>query len=98
MIFFLLLQKNLIKITFLMHFDKIKWLWINLNESKELNFEVIVFHVTKKFSREIWSTKDDIQLIMFLSRLFTIAEKNYWSTELETTSLIWIIKKVRHLI
>jgi hypothetical protein len=35
---------------------------------------------------------------MFLSRLLTTAEKNYWSTELETTSLIWVIKKVRHLI
>jgi hypothetical protein len=98
MISFLLLQENLIKITLLIHFDKIKWLWIDLNEFKEFDFEVIVFHVTKEFLKEIWSTKDDIQFIMFLSRLLTIAERNYWSTELETTSLIWVIKKVRHLI
>jgi hypothetical protein len=95
---FLLLQKNLIKITLLIHFDKIKWLWIDLDEFKKFDFEVIVFHVIKKFSKEIWSTKDDIQLIMFLNRFLTSTKKNYWSIELKTTELIWIIKKVKHLI
>jgi hypothetical protein len=98
MIFFLLLQKNFIKITLLIHFDKIKWFWIDLDEFKEFDFEIIVFHVRKEFFKKIWSTKDDIQLIMFLNRLLTIAERNYWSTELETTNLIWVIKKIRHLI
>jgi hypothetical protein len=98
MTFFLLLQKDLIKTTLLMHFDKDKWLWIDLDEFKKFDFEVIVFHVTKKFFKRIWSTKDDIQSIMFLSRLLTTIEKNYWSIELETAELIWIIKKVRHLI
>jgi hypothetical protein len=95
---FLLLQENLIKTTLLIHFDKTKWLWIDLDEFKEFDFEVIVFHVIKKFSKETWSIKNDIQLIMFLSRLLTTAERKYWSTELETTNLIWIIKKIRHLI
>jgi hypothetical protein len=95
---FLLLQENLTKTILLIHFDKSKWLWIDLDEFKEFDFEVIVFHVIKKFSKETWSIKNDIQLIMFLSRLLTTAERNYWSTELKTTSLIWIIKKVRHLI
>jgi hypothetical protein len=98
MISFLLLQENFIKTILLVHFDKIKWLWIDLDEFKEFEFEIIVFHVIKKFSKETWSTKNDIQSIMFLSRLLTSAERNYWSTELETTKLIWIIKKIRHLI
>jgi hypothetical protein len=98
MTFFLLLQKDLIKTTLLMHFDKNKWLWIGLDEFKKFEFEMIVFHVTRKFHEKIWSTKNDIQIIMFWSRLLTIAERNYWSTELETANLIWIIKKVRHLI
>jgi hypothetical protein len=95
---FLLLQKNLIKITLLFHFDKEKWLWIDLDESKKFDFEVIVFHVMKEFLKKIWSTKDDIQSIMFLSRLLTSVERNYWSIELKTAELIWVIKKVRHLI
>jgi hypothetical protein len=98
MIYFLLLQENLIKITLLIHFDKTKWLWIDLDEFKEFDFEVIVFHVTKKFLKEIWSMKDDIQSIMFLSRLLTSVERNYWSIELKIVELIWVIKKVRHLI
>jgi hypothetical protein len=95
---FLLLQENLTKTTLLIHFDKNKWLWIDLDEFKKFDFEIIVFHVTKEFSKEIWSTKDDIQLIMFLSRLLTSAEKNYWFIELEIVELIWVIKKIRHLI
>jgi hypothetical protein len=52
MIFFLLLQKDFIKITFLIHFDKEKWLWIDLDEFKEFDFEVIIFDVIKKFSKK----------------------------------------------
>jgi hypothetical protein len=98
MISFLLLQENLIKITLLIHFDRNKWLWIDLDEFKKFDFEVIVFHVTKKFIKKIWSTKNDIQSIMFLSRLVTSIERNYWSIELEIVELIWVIKKIRHLI
>jgi hypothetical protein len=35
---------------------------------------------------------------MFLSKLLTSIEKNYWSIELKIANLIWVIKKVRHLI
>ncbi len=98
MISFLLLQKNLIKITFLIHFDKIKWLWIDLDEFKEFDFEVIIFHVIKKFSKRTWSIKNDIQFIMFLSRLLISAKKNYWFIELKIIKLIWVIKKIRHFI
>ena len=35
---------------------------------------------------------------MFLSRMLTATEKNYWPTELEITGFVWTIKKVRHLI
>ncbi len=58
MISFLLLQKDLIKATLLVHFDKEKWLWIDLNEFKKFEIEVIVFHVIKEFSKKTWSTKN----------------------------------------
>jgi hypothetical protein len=66
--------------------------------SRNLTSKWSFFESRRKFLKEIWSIKNGIQFIMFLSRLLTIAERNYWSTELETTSLIWVIKKVRHLI
>ena len=36
--------------------------------------------------------------ILFLSRLLTQVEKNYWPTELEIARFIWVIKKLRHLV
>ena len=35
---------------------------------------------------------------MFLSRLLTDIEKNYWPTELEVAGLVWAVRKIRHLI
>ena len=39
-----------------------------------------------------------IRPIMFLSRLLTTAERNYWPTELEVACLVWTVRKIRHLI
>ena len=35
---------------------------------------------------------------MFLSKLLSMTESHYWSTELETADLIWTVKKIKHLI
>jgi RNase H-like domain found in reverse transcriptase len=35
---------------------------------------------------------------MFLSRLLNRYEKNYWPTELEVACLVWVLKKIRHLV
>ena len=42
--------------------------------------------------------RSKIRPIMFLSRLLTEAERNYWPTELEVAALVWTIRKVRHLV
>lgn len=39
-----------------------------------------------------------MQPILFLSRLLTATEKNYWLIELEIAGFVWVIKKLRHLI
>ncbi len=36
--------------------------------------------------------------VLFLSRLLQDAEMQYWLTELEVTELIWVVKKIRHII
>ena len=45
----------------------------------------------------MYSARKSIQSIMFLSRLLNSAETRYWSTELKLTGLIWILRKIRHL-
>ena len=44
-----------------------------------------------------WPTKAQILPIIFLSRSLTVAESNYWPTELEIAGLVWVLKKIRHL-
>lgn len=39
-----------------------------------------------------------VQPIMFLSKLLNEAEKNYWPTELEVAGIVWVVKKIRHMI
>ncbi|KAJ6096625.1 hypothetical protein N7486_007371 [Penicillium sp. IBT 16267x] len=36
--------------------------------------------------------------ILFLSRLLTDAEKDYWATELEVSCIVWAIRKLRRMI
>ena len=35
---------------------------------------------------------------MFLNRMFTSTEEKYWFTKLKMIDLIWLIKRIRHLI
>ncbi len=67
---------------------------------KEFGFRAVVFHTTsgKAIPEGRWPFANTIQPILFLSRLLTLAEKNYWSTELETAGFIWVVKKVRYII
>lgn len=39
-----------------------------------------------------------VEPILFLSKLLTPAERNYWPTEMETAGLVWVVRKTRHLI
>lgn len=43
-------------------------------------------------------TRFSVELILFLSKLLNNVEKNYWPTELEVVGIVWVIKKVRHII
>lgn len=59
----------------------------------------MAFHTTEDILHEAkWSSSTFIQYILFLSRLLTIAKKNYWSTELKIADFVWVIKKLRHLV
>ena len=92
------LQKAIGKSFILIHFDFNRILWIDLNKSKERKFDIMIFHFKKEILDAIVSLQTQIESIIFLNRLLTAIEMNYWSTELKMTALIWVIKKIRHLI
>ena len=93
------LQKAMSQPSMLVHFDPSKTLWIDLDASKEFGFGAVVFH-SKDFDEKDgkWPTRTTMQPILFLSRLLTPAEQNYWPTELEIAGFVWVIKKVRHMV
>lgn len=81
----------------LINYNLEKILWIYLNASKELGFGAVVFYtiIDKVLFNKPWPISSSV---LYLSRLFTAVEKNYWLTELEITGFVWVIKKVRHLV
>ena len=59
----------------------------------------MIYHVhSDKISFIEYSIKRRVLSILFLSQLLTFVETRYWSTELKMIELIWILKKIRHLI
>ena len=49
-------------------------------------------------SKSVYFIKSKVKLILFLSQLFKDAETKYWLIELEIINLVWIVKKVWHMI
>ena len=73
---------------------------MDLDASKEFGFGMMVFHVKSNAqdSKSKWPSRVETQPILFLSRLLTTAERNYWPTELEIAGLVWCLKKIRHMV
>ena len=87
----------------LVHHDHKRVLFIDIDASKEFGFGAHAYHDAKD---KDW-IKDALiappqqkskQSVLFLSRLISDAETRYWPTELEIAGLVWVVKKMRHLI
>lgn len=83
-----------------MHHNPEKTLWIDLDTSKEFGFIANVFYIAsnKIILESRWPSVSTIQPVLFLSRHFTSAKKNYWPMELEIAGFVWVVKKVGHII
>ena len=90
------LQEAFASPTFLVHYDSSRKLYIDLDASKEWGFAVMIYHVVN--DPEGSFPRTDVQPIAFLSKMLNQAEQNYWPTELEVAGIVWVVKKVRHMI
>ena len=101
--FFRIIQQSFFKFAFLIHFHDHRQLYVNLNFSKN-EIDDIIYHVqntelsTTKYSTTEYSSKRNVQSIFFFSRLLTSTKTRYWSIELEVAELVWVLRKIRHLI
>lgn len=46
----------------------------------------------------VFSSASDVQPILSSNRLLNSAETGYWPTEVEMAGLVWVVKRVRHMI
>ena len=60
----------------------------------------MIYHYKKDSISKAFSkiTRIDVQSIIFLSRCLNTAEHNYWLTELKIAEVVWVVKKIRHII
>lgn len=94
------LQEAFASPTFLAHYDATRPLFIDLDASKSFGFAAMIYHIKKD---QVPATKDrisrvEVQPIMFLSKCLNDAERNYWPTELEVAGIVWVVKKIRHML
>ncbi|KAJ5110022.1 hypothetical protein N7532_002667 [Penicillium argentinense] len=82
------------------HHDRNRQLYMDLDASKEAGFGAMVYHTTPGYSHDPQKppASTAIQPVLFLSRCLSRAESNYWPTELEVACLVWVLRKVRHLV
>ena len=85
---------------FLVHFSPKRRLYVDLDASKSWGFAAIIYHVKGDILiiPSAYPALADIEPIMFLSRCLNSAEKNYWPTELEIAGIVWVVRKIRHMI
>ena len=84
--------------TFLVHYDKGRRLYVDLDAFKQWGFAAIVYHVLGDPPDGESCSRTAIQSIMFLSRCLNGAEKNYLPIELEVAGIVWVVRKIRHMI
>ncbi len=90
---FELIQEVFKNSRFLTHFNLIRQFLIDVNVFKN-EFEAFAYHL----KREDMTKSTAIESIVFLSKILTSAEKRYWSTELKIAVVVWMIKKLHHMI
>ena len=93
------LQDAFSRSIFLIHYDRTRTLFVDVDVSKERDYEVIIYHVKMIFENLSKSShRQMIESILFLSKMLALAKQRYWLTELKMTTLIWFVRKLRLII
>ena len=94
------LQTLLSKFFYLIHVDSTRRIYIDLNVNKKFDLSVMMYHVKKfvNWNEKNYSSRKTIESILFLSRLLFDVEIKYWFTKLKFNDIVWILRKIRHLL
>ena len=93
------IQESLFKFIYLVHFNSRRQFYVDLNSSKKIDIEAMIYHFDRDWKKKkSYSFRKSVRSFMFFSRLLNSVETRYWFIELEFAELIWILKKIRHLV
>ena len=99
---FNILQSIFSKSFYLIHSNSKRQLFIDLDANKKFDFEIMLYYVKKVYLKKLlsgqFSSRHVIESIFFFSRLFISVETRYWSIEFEIVDIVWIFKKIKHII
>ena len=71
------LQKLFSRSSYLIHASNKRQLFVDLDGSKKFDFETMIYHVKKSWTSIEYSSRNNIELILFLSRLATLSKTRY---------------------
>ena len=69
----------------LIYHDRTRQLYVDVNALHEREFDTTIFHV-KNDKKDFF--KENIELILFLNKIFTSTKTKYWSTELKIANFV----------
>ncbi len=78
---------------FLTHFGPLRQFLIDVDAFKN-KFEAFVYHLRREDRTKFTA----IESIVFLRKILTSIENRYWFIELEIVAVVWVIKKLHHMI
>ena len=90
------IQDAFSKPSFLTHHNPSRRLFVDIDGSKEFGIAAMMYHVKNEVTKDFVRT--NVQPILFLSKVLSPAERNYWPPKLEIATLVYTIRKIRHLI
>lgn len=88
------LQTLFSRLTILVHYDPKQQLYADMDASKEFGFGVHVYHMKDSST----TGQKSMESILFLSKALANAETRYWPTELEVAGLVWLVRKICHML
>jgi hypothetical protein len=91
------LQFDFSRARWLTHYSRMRQLYADVDVSRK-NLEVMIYHLKNDEKFKDSSSKRDVKHILFLNKTLSKTKFRYWSTKLEMTELVWIVKKIAHLI
>ena len=88
------LQGLFSKPTILIHYDPKRQLYADIDASKEFGFGAHVYHIKEGNG----NGQKSMESILFMSKAISGTETQYWPTELEVAGLVWLIRKICHMV